>query len=33
MNLLEDLRRIKQIMILESKGWGNSNKKLERTFK
>ena len=32
MNLQEDIQRIRQMMI-ESKNWGNSNKKLERTFK
>ena len=32
MNLQEDIQRIKEMMF-ESKNWGNSNKKLERTFK
>ena len=32
MDLHEDIQRIREIMI-ESKNWGNSNKKLERTFK
>jgi len=33
MNLQESIRRILRETIIESKGWGNSNKKLERTFK
>jgi 4a-hydroxytetrahydrobiopterin dehydratase len=32
MNLQEDIQRIKEMMV-ESKNWDNSNKKLERTFK
>jgi 4a-hydroxytetrahydrobiopterin dehydratase len=32
MNLHEDIQRIREMMF-ESKNWGNSNKKLERTFK
>jgi 4a-hydroxytetrahydrobiopterin dehydratase len=32
MNLQENIHRIKEMMF-ESKNWGNSNKKLERTFK
>ena len=32
MNLNEDIQRIREMMF-ESKNWGNSNKKLERTFK
>jgi len=34
MNLQENIQRIKEVMALsESKGWGESKKKLERTFK
>jgi 4a-hydroxytetrahydrobiopterin dehydratase len=33
MNLQEHIRKILEETIIESKGWGNSNKKLERTFK
>ena len=34
MNLQEQISRMQSIMILnESKEWGNSNKKLEKTFK
>ena len=34
MNLQENIQRIKQVMIInESKGWNESKKKLERTFK
>ena len=33
MNLQESIRRILREIIIESKGWGNSNRKLERTFK
>ena len=33
MNLQEQIRKILEETIIESKGWGNSNKKLERTFK
>ena len=34
MNLQEDIQRIKEMMIMnESKGWGDSNQKLEKTFK
>lgn len=33
MNLQENIRRILREIIIESKGWGNSNRKLERTFK
>jgi 4a-hydroxytetrahydrobiopterin dehydratase len=33
MNLQETIRRILKETIIESKNWGNSNKKLERTFK
>jgi 4a-hydroxytetrahydrobiopterin dehydratase len=32
MNLQENIHRIKEMMF-ESKNWGNSNKKLEKTFK
>jgi len=32
MNLQENIQRIKEVMF-ESKDWGNSNKKLEKTFK
>ena len=32
MNLQENIHRIKEMMF-ESKDWGNSNKKLEKTFK
>jgi len=32
MNLQENIQRIREMMI-ESKNWGNSNKKLEKTFK
>ena len=33
MNLQETIKRILKETIIESKNWGNSNKKLERTFK
>ena len=33
MNLQEHIRKVLKETIIESKGWGNSNKKLERTFK
>ena len=33
MNLQEHIRKVLKEIIIESKGWGNSNKKLERTFK
>jgi len=33
MNLQETIKRILKETIVESKNWGNSNKKLERTFK
>ena len=33
MNLQENIRKVLKEIIIESKGWGNSNKKLERTFK
>jgi 4a-hydroxytetrahydrobiopterin dehydratase len=33
MNLKENIQRIKEVMTLsESKGWGDSEKKLEKTF-
>jgi 4a-hydroxytetrahydrobiopterin dehydratase len=34
MNLKENIQRIKEVMTInESKGWGDSEKKLEKTFK
>jgi len=33
MNLQENIRQVLKEIIIESKGWSNSNKKLERTFK
>jgi 4a-hydroxytetrahydrobiopterin dehydratase len=33
MNLQETIKRILKETIVESKNWGNSNKKLEKTFK
>jgi len=33
MNLQETIKRILKETIVESKNWGNSNEKLERTFK
>jgi len=34
MNLQENIQRIKEVMVInESKGWNESKKKLERTFK
>jgi 4a-hydroxytetrahydrobiopterin dehydratase len=33
MNLQEHIRKVLRETIIESKSWGNSNKKLERTFK
>jgi len=33
MNLQEHIRKVLRETVNESKGWGNSNKKLERTFK
>ena len=33
MNLQETIKRILKETIVESKNWGSSNKKLERTFK
>ena len=33
MNLQENIRKVLKEIIIESKAWGNSNKKLERTFK
>jgi len=33
MNLQEHIRKVVKETIIESKGWSNSNKKLERTFK
>jgi 4a-hydroxytetrahydrobiopterin dehydratase len=33
MNLQEHIRKVLKETIIESKSWGNSNKKLERTFK
>ena len=33
MNLQESIKKILREIIIESKGWGNSNRKLERTFK
>ena len=33
MNLQENIRKVLREMVNESKGWGDSNQKLERTFK
>ena len=33
MKLQESIRKVLREMVNESKGWGDSNKKLERTFK
>jgi 4a-hydroxytetrahydrobiopterin dehydratase len=33
MNLQEDIQRIREMIMNESKGWGDSKQKLERTFK
>ena len=33
MNLQEHIKKVLRETIIESKGWGDSNQKLERTFK
>lgn len=33
MNLQENIQRIREMIMNESKGWGDSKQKLERTFK